>query len=626
MLPSAGSPQRSRGEHLLADPGSAGALPVVQSAATAIGAITEAELYRSLLENLPDVIVGVFDEQLRYVLVGGEAFFRVGWTKEELLGHRPGELLDHAEAVALEGHFRAALRGEARTHAHPGILRPEIPWLSTISPFRAEGGTIVGGIVVSRDIAEIRQLEEAGRRLAALASAKSERADAESFLRERLEFLNEMNRVLEVTVDRKDVMRAVTRAAVPRLGDWCAIHVFFERTDMVPDVEVAHVEPRMVDYARELVERFGYDRDAPTGVPFVIRTGRSELIAEITDEMLAGIGISADAVEVVRQLQLHSAITVPLIKWGRVLGAMQFVLSGPDRTYGRDDLSLAEAMAGRIASALENHRMMEQQKDIARTLQRSLLPARLPGIQGIDCAVEYRAAGEGVVVGGDFYDIFALDDSRFAIVIGDVCGKGPSAAAVTSLVRHSIRANAWRGDRPAEVLAHVNKAILHAEQSTFCTVVYGELACRADGAVLTMANGGHPPPIVVPNSAMVWATGQLGPLVGVFEDALFGEATIELASGDTVVLYTDGVTDLPPPHAIDDSGLLQIVDSAVRRSSGADGVTARIFATLDARAPSPERDDDIALLVLQVHAVGRDARWSGATTDLATDQVVDQRV
>lgn len=592
----------------MTDSGSAGTLPFAQPAAAALSALTEADLYHSLLERLPDVTVFVFDDELRYVLVGGAAFSRLGWSKEELLGHRPDELMPPAEAAVLEDHFRAALRGETRTHEHPGIGRSDIHWVSTISPLLDARGSIVGGTVVSRDVAEIRQLKEAGRRLAASASASSKRADAERFLRERLEFLNEVNRILAATVDRRDVMRAVTRRAVPRLGDWCAIHVFFERTDRVPDVEVAHVDPGMVEYARELMERFPYDPDAPTGVPFVVRTGEPELIAEITDEMLAQIHVPDEALEVVRQLRLHSVITVPLIKWDRVLGAMQFVSSGPDRTYDRDDLTLAEAMAGRVASSLENHRLMEQQKNIAQTLQRSLLPAQLPDIPGIECAVAYRAAGEGAEVGGDFYDLFELGEGRFGIVIGDVCGSGPHAAALTSLARHSVRANAWRGDRPADVLARVNDAVRRTEPATFCTLVYGELACQPDGAVLTIANGGHPPPIVVPAGGVARTTSQLGPLVGVLEDASFREERIELASTDTIVFYTDGVTDLPPPHALEEPELLEIVNDAVRGSRDADDVNARISATLDRRTPFRARHDDVALLVLRVHPIDRDAR------------------
>jgi PAS domain S-box-containing protein len=584
----------------MTDSGSVGAVPPAGHPTTAVSGFTEAELQRALLARLPDVTVFVFDDRLRYVLVGGAAFSRLGWTEEELLGHSPSELMPPEQAAVLEDHFRAALRGETRQYEHPGIRRSDVYWLSTISPIFGPDGSVVAGTVVSRDVAEIRRLEEAGLLLEVSASALSERAEAEGELRERLEFLNEINRVLESTVDRRDVMRAVTTAAVPRLGDWCSIHVFFEHGAGVPEVEVAHVDPAMVEYARELQERFPYDPDAPAGVPAVVRNRESEFVAEITEEMLAGSDLPEGALDIVRNLKLSSVITVPLIKWDRVVGAMQFVLEGTNRRYDQDDLTLAEAMAGRVASSLENHRLTELQKGIAETLQRSLLPAMLPDIPGVGCAVAYQAAGEVNEVGGDLYDVFEIDDGRFGIVIGDVCGKEPHAAALTSLIRHSVRANAWRGDRPAEVLAHVNDAVRRTEDAKFCTLVYGELTCRPDGIALTIANGGHPTPIVLPAGGEPRKMDRLGPLVGVLDEPHFEEGTIEVDRGDTIVLYTDGVPDLPPPDGLDDAELLRTVTAAVRESDGAEGVVASLTARLEQLKPFSTRHDDVALLVLQV--------------------------
>jgi PAS domain S-box-containing protein len=362
----------------MTDSGNAGTVPLTGDAATSVSGFTEAELQRALLERLPDVTVFVFDDRLRYVLVGGAAFSRLGWAEEELLGCSPSELMPAEQAAVLEDHFRAALRGETRQYEHPGIRRSDVYWLSTISPIFGADGSVVAGTVVSRDVAEIRRLEDAGRLLEVSVSASSELAEAERALRERLEFLNEVNRVLATTVDRRDVMRAVTTAAVPRLGDWCSIHVFFEHDAGVPEVEVAHADPAMVDHARELQERFPYDPDAPTGVPAVVRTRESEFVAEITEEMLAGTDLPDGTLDVVRTPHLHSVITVPLIKWDRVLGAMQFVLAGRNRRYDQDDLTLAEAIAGRVASSLENHRLMEQQKGIAQPCSGACCRRRFP--------------------------------------------------------------------------------------------------------------------------------------------------------------------------------------------------------------------------------------------------------
>ena len=135
----------------------------------------------------------------------------------------------------------------------------------------------------------------------------------------------------------------------------------------------------------------------------------------------------------------------------------------------------------------------------------------------------------------------------------------------------------------------MNDAVRRSEAATFCTLVYGELVCRPDGAVLTVANGGHPSPVVVPAGGLARVTGHLGPLVGVFEDPAFRQETIELAAGDTVVLYTDGVTDLPPPDAVDEPELLAMVEDAVRNAADADEMTSRLSAALDRRTDKMAR-------------------------------------
>ena len=131
-----------------------------------------------------------------------------------------------------------------------------------------------------------------------------------------------------------------------------------------------------------------------------------------------------------------------------MVGGIQFVMTSSNRRYTDADVALAQVVAGRIASSLENRRLSEEQHHIAVTLQTSLLPDELPVIPGVDLAVRYWAAGEGVVTGGDFYDVLDLGADRWGVVIGDVCGTGPAAAAVTGLARHTIASAAWHGDSP----------------------------------------------------------------------------------------------------------------------------------------------------------------------------------
>jgi serine phosphatase RsbU (regulator of sigma subunit) len=283
-----------------------------------------------------------------------------------------------------------------------------------------------------------------------------------------------------------------------------------------------------------------------------------------------------------------------------VIGAMQFLLSGSGRRYGPEDVSLAQALAGRVASAMDNRRLAEHQHEIARTLQRSLLPDRLPRIPGLDVAVRYWAAGEGTEVGGDFYDVFEIEAGRFGVVVGDVCGNGPRAAALTGLARHNVRANSWRGDGPAAVLGRLNEAIYRTNVDTFCTLVYAQLVPGECGAEVTIASGGHPWPILVPASGSphhVEVPGGL--LVGAFETARYDEATFRLAPGDVLVFCTDGATDLPPPDTLPEAELVEMAVDAARASRTAEEAVQLLSESLDRRTPFSRRHDDVAILVLR---------------------------
>ncbi len=439
----------------------------------------------------------------------------------------------------------------------------------------------------------VQEIETARLSNLAVATARRERV-----LRERMEFLSAIHEALASSPDRVELMARVTRAAVPRLGDWCAIHVLADPdAGGTPDMAIAHADPSMVEYANQLRERFPYDPDAPRGVPQVIRTGRAEFHPEISDQVIDAFEIDDDAREIIDQLALRSAITVPLVKGARIFGAMQFVMTSSSRRYTESDLDLATFVAGRIASSLENRRLAEQQRLVADTLQQSLLPRSLPEVPGFEVAVRYWAAGEGITVGGDFYDVFALDDGTWAFVVGDVCGTGPSAAALTGLARHTIRDSAWHGDEPCAVLEALNRSILRADTNSFCTAVYGHLAVNDGDATLHVVCAGHPLPICV-DAGGARAIGGPGTLLGVFAETNFSEATVTLDEGDAVVFFTDGTTDVPAPHGLTDEEFRQLVQAAAADADSAETIADGIRARLDHVLPFDRRDDDIALLVL----------------------------
>ncbi len=424
-------------------------------------------------------------------------------------------------------------------------------------------------------------------------------AEKERISAERLELLGTINEALAGASTAAEVMENVTRAVVPTLAEWCLMHVLDDSGDPEPDVEVAHSDPEMVEYAKALRERFPYDPQARSGVPAILRTGQTEFHPNIDDDVISLVGASPEAARVVKELGLRSAISVPMIKRGRTIGVLQFVNTERARTYTSDDLELARAIAARVASTLANRRLAEAQRSIATTLQAALLPEVLPDIDGLGVAVRYWAAGEGIDVGGDFYDVFEVED-RWAVVIGDVCGTGPAAAALAGLARHTIRSTVWNGADHETVLRLLNTAIRRSDSDRFCTALFCDIARSGDGFVFTVAAGGHPLPIVARADASHETVGAPGTLLGLFDATHSTTVSIQLHRGDTVMLYTDGITDVRPPYGLAPEEIEAMLARAAASATSADDVVSAVGRELEALLAFSERNDDIALLVLRV--------------------------
>lgn len=180
---------------------------------------------------------------------------------------------------------------------------------------------------------------------------------------------------------------------------------------------------------------------------------------------------------------------------------------------------------------------------LARTLQASLIPPTPPAIPGLDVAAAYRPAGQGDEVGGDFYDVFEMRRRDWAVVIGDVCGKGAEAATVTALARYTVRAAAMRTARPAAVLAQLNEALLRHADERFCTVLFVRVRPDPSGRVrVTITSGGHPLPILC-SAGGVAPVGVPGTVLGVIPAPELAEIDVELEAGDALVCFTDGIVE-----------------------------------------------------------------------------------
>lgn len=259
-----------------------------------------------------------------------------------------------------------------------------------------------------------------------------------------------------------------------------------------------------------------------------------------------------------------------------------------------DELELRRRAREAVATAEERLHAME---GLARALQASLLPPSLPAIVGLDVEARYEPANRHVV-GGDFYDLFPLDESTWCFVIGDVMGKGPQAAARTSRARYGIRTAAIYEDTPAGVLRSVNHSLIadtdEGLDTPFVTAVFARARPVDGGLEVTFASAGHPLPSVLRAGGAVETTGSVGVPLGMFADLTAPDTTIHLGPGDILVMVTDGVHDsgAPPLHQ-------EGVDALLRSSVGCSVV--EVVSRLHELATAAQRDD-VAILAVAAPA------------------------
>ncbi len=518
--------------------------------------------------------VAILDVDERYVYVNHAHAALYGYeSPEALLGRSWRELYQEEERlrfereitpiVQREGRWRGEATGQRRDGSH-------FPQEVSLTAFAA------GGLIcVVRDITVRKRAEAA------------------------LTFLAEASKELASTLEYEVTLERVARLAVPLLADYCTVDLV-EEDGSLRRLAVAHADPGKALLAREL-RRFPPDRGQATGVTEVLRTGKPVYAPELRDVIFAEAAQGDEHLRLLQELRPQSAMIIPLLARGRILGALSFLYAESGRRYVPADLLLAEEIAGRAALAIDNARLYRHQREIAHTLQQSLLPPELPRIPGMTLAACFRAAGEGIEVGGDFYDLFETSDHTWAVVIGDVNGKGPKAAAVTALARHTIQAVTLHISSPGEILAALNEALLRqCTGERFITVAYLRLELIPHGARLTLASGGHLPPLVMRRNGHVEMLATTGMLLGVLPDLEATEEILELGPGDAVVLYTDGVTEARTDHELfGEERLAALLGTCAGMDASA--IAKRLDrAVMDFQEGNLR--DDIAILVLQVNA------------------------
>lgn len=356
-------------------------------------------------------------------------------------------------------------------------------------------------------------------------------------------FMSEASRVLASSLDYSETLQKIARLAVPTIADWCAVDVLDEH-GQIRRVAAHHRDPEMVALAERLDREYHPSPDEPTGVPEVIRTGEARVYTDIKPDELATYARDNEHLQLLSAIRATAVVIVPMIGADRITGAITLVSSGDSRRLSADDLPLAERLARRAGTAVENARLYTERSRIAHTLQRALLPASLPAIDGVEVRARYHAAGELNEVGGDFYDLFPYEDDAWMLVIGDVCGKGPRAAGVTALARHTLRAAAMSGHSPAAMLTMLHRALrLQPADADLCTVCLVRFELRGEHGQLCVALGGHPPPLLLDGAGRARRLGEPGTLLGVLDPVEIHEREERIGPGETLLMYTDGVPE-----------------------------------------------------------------------------------
>ncbi len=535
--------------------------------------------------------VPVDESTLRLVgLRGGREGAATRWQTYPMAGTPAGDSLLSRRALVLSGRdailgrypdLETASDGERSIICLPLIVRDRVLGVATMSfpGRRTFDGT---------EMEFFRVMSDTCAQALDRAHALAEAADQAT----KLTFLARATDELASSLDYERTLRNVARLAVPWFADWCSIALGID--GQLRTLAVEHVDPAKVALAREFERRFPQDPEAAGGSYQVFRTGESVLTPEVTEEMIEAAVPDPEQRRLIRELNIYSAMSVPLKVGDRVLGVVTWVAGEEGRRFGERDLTFGEDLARRAAVAIDNSQLHTELREMAVRLQRAILPAALPRVDGWEVAAHYSPAGH-LDVGGDFYDVIRLENGRIALFVGDVMGRGVHAAAAMAQMRSAVRAFVAVDPDPGTVLVRLDRLFEQYDIDQLVTMMYAVADPERDEIVV--ANAGHPAPIVLR------ADGTQS-VLDVTDHLLLGAggaertaAAFPFGPGDIVLAFTDGLIERRDEDI--DVGQRRLEAACGRLRSGE--LRDHLVSLVD-EVRDPVRDDDVAVLAVRRRA------------------------
>lgn len=501
-----------------------------------------------------------------------------GYAADDVLGRKPSFMLPpdrHEEERELIARATAA---ESLQDIETQRIRADgavIDVALTVSPLGDPAAGAVGVSLIARDV-----------------TLRKRASDAQAFLAQA-------SAALETSLDPDRTLQTIVELAVPLLGELCILDM--PRPDgRLGDSVAAATIPGVAERLVEIRRRWPLEPDGRHPVARVLRSGRVLIVPDLDKRgALDPVAQSDEHRRFMLEAGYRCAVVLPLVARRRTLGIMSLLHVRADLRYDESDVALLEDLAARAAQAYDNARLYAERSRVARTLQRSLLPAELAAPPRLELAARYRAATTDLEVGGDFYDVFETDDGWMAL-LGDVCGKGPQAAVLTALTRYTARAAAMHTSEPRRILEQLNAALLRNNpERRFATAFLARIEAQSDRSGLTCAAAGHPAALLLRADGTVEAVGGPGHPLGVRAEPRFHASHVELEPGDTLLVYTDGLVDVgPPEHQLETDALADLL--ACCAGLPPERLLDELERLVAARRGAGVRQrDDIALLALR---------------------------